>query len=330
VNELRRDPLSGRVVAIAPGRATRPGASSSALIEPVTESELADCPFCAGREDRTPPEVLRIGDPWHVRVVPNLYPAVDRQEVVIHSPRHVRSFAELTDDEISRVAEAWQRLAARADGSEFTYLHVLINEGRAAGSSLPHSHSQVVYLREPPPAALAERRDSSCPVCEVLSDARADLELGDDNGTVAVVHPAGRLPYESLIAGPHPEFDLAAGLRLLRGCVQALHAVEGTVAWNAWLHNAWQSPSAANVHPHIEWVPRLTVLAGLELGAEIYVNTLAPDEAASRPSGVPEGRRAWPPFWSRKRRAASIAAPRFSPLSFPCLISITVSTASMS
>ena len=33
---------------------------------------------------------------------------------------------------------------------------------------------------------------------------------------------------------------------------------------------------------------------------------------------------------SRKRRAASIAAPRFRPLSFACLISITVSTASMS
>ena len=33
---------------------------------------------------------------------------------------------------------------------------------------------------------------------------------------------------------------------------------------------------------------------------------------------------------SRKRRAASMAAPRFRPLSLPCLISITVSTASMS
>jgi len=33
---------------------------------------------------------------------------------------------------------------------------------------------------------------------------------------------------------------------------------------------------------------------------------------------------------SRVRSPASIAAPRFSPLSFPCLISITVSTASMS
>jgi len=32
--------------------------------------------------------------------------------------------------------------------------------------------------------------------------------------------------------------------------------------------------------------PRLTVLAGLELGAEIFVNTLPPEEAAVRLRGV--------------------------------------------
>ena len=279
---LRRDPISGRVVAIAPGRSARPGAASSAQIEPVTDAELAGCPFCAGREDRTPPEVLRLGDPWQVRVVPNLYPAVERQEVVVHSPRHVRSFADLTDDEVARVAEAWHRLASDAETSGFSYLHVLINEGRAAGSSLPHSHSQAVYLRDPPPAALAERRGAPCPVCEVMDEARPGLELGTENGAVAVVHPAGRLPYELLIAGPHPDLDLTAGLRLLRGCVQALRAAEGPVAWNAWLHNAWQGASCPDVHPHIELVPRTTVMAGLELGAEIYVNTLAPEDAAAR------------------------------------------------
>ena len=68
-----------------------------------------------------------------------------------------------------------------------------------------------------------------------------------------------------------------------------------------------------------------------------------PDPAAARAGGrpgrkpTPTGERAQlrgaPPasrFCSRKRRAASIAAPRFRPLSFACLISITVSTASMS
>jgi galactose-1-phosphate uridylyltransferase len=32
----------------------------------------------------------------------------------------------------------------------------------------------------------------------------------------------------------------------------------------------------------VEVLPRLAVLAGLELGAGVYVNTLAPEEAASR------------------------------------------------
>ncbi len=43
---------------------------------------------------------------------------------------------------------------------------------------------------------------------------------------------------------------------------------------NAWLHTGrrW----------HIEVVPRLTVLAGIELGAGIYVNTVAPEEAAEQ------------------------------------------------
>src|SRR5439155_21922615 len=124
-----------------------------AAIEPPTPEELESCPFCAGREDRTPPETLRLGDPWRVRVVPNLYPALDRQEVVIHVPRHARSLAELTDDEAALVAEAWQQRAAAEPGG---YLHALVNEGRDAGSSLPPAHSQLAWLREPPPAVRAD------------------------------------------------------------------------------------------------------------------------------------------------------------------------------
>src|SRR5262249_11813074 len=113
-SELRVDPISGRQVVIAPRRAHRPGAGY-ALIEPPTQKELDECPFCRGREDRTPPETLRLPDGaenWIVRVVPNLYPAIERQEVVIHSPEHKRSFAELTDEEIDLVEQAWLRRAS--------------------------------------------------------------------------------------------------------------------------------------------------------------------------------------------------------------------------
>jgi UDPglucose--hexose-1-phosphate uridylyltransferase len=243
-------------------------------IEPETPEELESCPFCEGREDRTPPEVFALpaegrapdSPGWLVRVVPNLYPAFERQEVVIHSPRHVRTFAELTDDEIELVAAVW---GARTSDEGPGYVHALINEGRAAGASLPHSHSQLVWLPEPPPAVEAERAGA---LTELLSAAREQhLVVAEANCVVAFCHPLGRLPYETLIV-PEGDATLADALRLLREVVARLRQAEGAVPWNAWLHHggAW----------HIELLPRLSVLAGLELGAGIYVNSLPPEQAA--------------------------------------------------
>jgi UDPglucose--hexose-1-phosphate uridylyltransferase len=250
---------------VAPNRRRRPGASAG-LIEEPAEAELDECPFCAGREDRTPPESFRVGDgaAWTVRVVPNLYPAFERQEVVVHSPRHVRTFAELSDDEVAAVAEAWQarREAARAEG--FGYVHALINEGAAAGSSLPHSHSQLIWLHERPPEVARESGD----VGELLRE----LVVAERGAVRAVVHRAGRLPYETLIGGE--PFVLGDALLLLREVVARLRKLEGPLPWNAWLHEG-----------HIELVPRLSVLAGVELGAGIYVNTVAPEDAASALTG---------------------------------------------
>jgi UDPglucose--hexose-1-phosphate uridylyltransferase len=191
-----------------------------------------------------------------VRVVPNLYPAFERQDVVVHSPEHIRSFAELDDEQVSAVAEAWKRRAADAGGEPLAF----INEGRLAGASLPHSHSQLVWTELPP---------------EDLEELPQLLEphaLQRRAGVVAAVHPVGAAPYESLIAPEAGDGLLADGLILLRDLVQRLRAVEGARPWNAWLHPGppW----------HIHFVPRLTALAGIELGAEVYVNVMPPEQAA--------------------------------------------------
>jgi UDPglucose--hexose-1-phosphate uridylyltransferase len=252
---------------IAPQRAKRPGADWP-HVEEVTPAELESCPFCAGREDRTPPEALTIGDPWRVRVVPNLYPAFQRQEVVVHTPEHVRSIAELDDAQLALVAEAWQRRERAVPG----YLHALINEGRVAGSSLLHSHSQLVWLADEPPAVAREHN-----LRRALEDGYEVLER---DGVIAACSYAPRLPYETIVAPLAPETDpfsselLAPALALLADLVRRLHAIgDGPIPLNAWLHQGeWW---------HLELVPRLTVLAGIELGAEIYVSTVDPAEAAA-------------------------------------------------
>ena len=129
--DLRADPLSGRLR----GRSRRAGTAARRRARADRGSRrrrARGCPFCAGREERTPPETFRFGDGggWTVRVVPNLYPAFERQEVVVHSPRHVRTFAELTDGRSTAVAEAWQRARAKRSGDCF---HAALNEGATAG-----------------------------------------------------------------------------------------------------------------------------------------------------------------------------------------------------
>ena len=201
---------------------------------------------------------------------------------MIHSPRHVRTFADLDDGELDAVARAWHARAEAALAEGFAYLHALINEGKAAGASLAHSHSQLVWMREPPPAVRGERSRSGCGVCAAAAADR-ELVVAEENGAVAVASAAGRLPYELLIAAPHADLDLGAALRLVRRCIRALRAVEGPVPWNAWLHELYQG---GETHPHLEVVPRLSVLAGVELGAGIYVNTVDPLDAAAALRGA--------------------------------------------
>jgi UDPglucose--hexose-1-phosphate uridylyltransferase len=179
----------------------------------------------------------------------------------VHSRRHVRSLAELEGDEPDLIADAWQRRATAVPG----YVHALVNEGREAGSSLPHSHSQLVWLPEPPPARARPRLE----------------QFYSGGGLVAGCPWASRLPYETVIAPTEPDPSglqsglLAPAVRLLAEIVRRLQAAEGPAPLNAWFE-----------HDARDWrlvlLPRLTVLAGLELGAGIFVNTLPPDEAAQR------------------------------------------------
>jgi UDPglucose--hexose-1-phosphate uridylyltransferase len=81
--EIRIDQLTGLRTILSPARADRPF-DFAGLDSESDEKAKENCPFCDGREDRTPPEVWADrpggGPPdtpgWRTRAVPNLYPAL--------------------------------------------------------------------------------------------------------------------------------------------------------------------------------------------------------------------------------------------------------------
>ena len=210
--------------------------------------------------------------------MPNKYPAFEHQEVGVNAPRHVRSIAELDREQLELVAEAW-RLRAEAARDEGKVLFAGINEGHAAGASLQHSHSQLVWLDSEPPVAQAER-GAGCPLCELLETELADgSRVVEQRGGLVLLCPyAGRAPYECLIAPLEHEAGgygplLGAALDLAAEVLRRL-AEEAPWPMNLWLHESG--------HWHLELLPRLNVFAALELGAGYYVNTIPPEQAAEQ------------------------------------------------
>ena len=183
----------------------------------------------------------------------------------MHSPDHVRSLVDLPDERLALIAEAWRR---RREAEPDGYLHALVNEGPEAGASREHTHSQLVWLGDPP-------RETQHEV-----DRERWSVVAERDGLVLACPYVSRQAYELVIAPPSPRQSafadelLPGALVLLADAVRRLRqAQDGEVQFNAWLHDSddW----------HIEVLPRRGILAGIELGAGIYVNAVPPEEAAA-------------------------------------------------
>jgi UDPglucose--hexose-1-phosphate uridylyltransferase len=301
MSELREDLLTGARVIVAPGRSVRP--DTFRTDGPQLPSSVPACPFCEGNEHETPPEVARrgSGDPqtagWRVRVVPNKYPLVGEgvggaHEVVVLSPPHDRSFADLDDAAAVEVFEVLRdRIGAHlADGH--THAHAFINHGKPAGASIEHPHAQVIALDFVPPFVdamldrfAAAHRDL---VHDVLDEARVENLMIADGDAACWCPPASEMPYAARCASPlgRRRFDIAADGELravaltLRDYLARLRTVLGDVPYNVTINTA----PAADDRPYHWWLdilPRLTVPAGFEHATGLAVCTIAPEAAAA-------------------------------------------------
>jgi UDPglucose--hexose-1-phosphate uridylyltransferase len=266
------------------------------------DGPVPGCPFCEGAEAQTPPETwaLRPGGGardtpgWRVRAFPNKFPALPagegEHEVVVSSPRHVVAFWDLTDDEAADALDGWAaRVAAVGTDPRQLWPFAFLNQGAPAGASLQHSHAQVVGLPFAPGRLVARERAfvraDRCPVCHELETAGERVVLERD-GLVAWCPQAPPLSGGVRIAPAEhrPRWGMRPGAAagpVLRRLMRAASDALGTSAANVWLHQARPSGPDA-FHWHLEIVPRLGTLAGMELGAGVLAVTRDPLEVAAR------------------------------------------------
>jgi UDPglucose--hexose-1-phosphate uridylyltransferase len=319
--EIRIDPLTGQRAIIAGDRAGRPGGELASTPAPRLDPDSD--PFAEGHEHQTPPELYAVrpggGPPdtpgWTVRVVPNLYPALSASsqpperdahqdlfwsgpargahEVIINSPLPVTSLAELTVEQVAGATAVWrERMREHADSA---YVHLIVNERREAGASLPHTHAQL-YALDFVPAAVARERERFGAYAtrtmggNLLGDLvqeevrRRERIVAIDEETVLMTSYAGGVPFQLLIAPRTPrmrfEDDGPAGAPMLHDALSRLaRRLGSSPPVNLWVRTAPRG--AEHFCWRIDILPRLTYLAGLELGAGVHLNIVTPEQAAA-------------------------------------------------
>lgn len=326
MSEVRVDPLTGLKTIIATGRAGRPGGWPTAAGEAAPIDPAQD-PFAPGHEDQTPPEVDAVRDAddgaggtgsWRVRVVPNLYPALDdaaedpepshapdlftataargAHEVVVNAPDAVASLAQLTPAQVAEAMEVWRRRSRVHHGNGAAYVHVIVNERAEGGASLPHTHAQVYALDFVPSQVARERERFTAHATRtmggnllqdlVTEEVRQRVRMVAIDDEAILLSPyAARLPYQLMLAPRRPrarfDDDGPLGAALLHRALNAYKKLLGfQPPLNLWVRTA---PAGAE---HFCWridvLPRLTHLAGLELGVGVGMNIVSPEDAAAQ------------------------------------------------
>ena len=321
MNELRVDPLTGLRSIIAAARADRPGGHFDLQPPPPIDPERD--PFAPGHEDQTPPEVYAVrpngGAPdspgWIVRAVPNLYPALTQDAhvpereanpdlftaqsaaghhaVIVNAPDPVVSLSDLEPSQVQAAMDAWRE--RMREHASCACCHLIVNERREAGASLPHTHAQLYALRFVPAAIARERERFTAYATRTMGgDLLGDLVQEEvrrrerivaiDDEAVVMAPYASRVPFQLMLAPRRPrarfEDDGPLGAALLHDVLCRLRRRLGaTPPLNLWVRTA---PSGAE---HFCWridiLPRLTHLAGLELGAGLNLCITAPEQAAA-------------------------------------------------
>ena len=228
---------------------------------------------------------------------------VGAHEVIIETPSHQTDFSDLSVAQLEDVFEAYrQRMLDLYQDRRFRYVLIFKNHGEQAGATLEHSHTQLIALPVVP-RNLQDEFDGArryyelkerCVFCDIVAQ-----ETEEGNGRrvvsmsdrfVALEPYAPRFPFETwilprrhdssyqTIAGREELRDFAG---IVRDTMQRLNQALDRPPYNFVIHT---SPHAEGdleyYHWHLEIMPKLTRVAGFEIGSGFYINPTTPEDAA--------------------------------------------------
>jgi UDPglucose--hexose-1-phosphate uridylyltransferase len=234
---------------------------------------------------------------------------IGHHEVIIETPEHRARFSTLSSEAIVAVLRAYRaRYQALRHDPNVRAVIIFKNCGEAAGTSISHPHSQLVATPIVP-LTIQTKYDVSrrywdvnqrCLYCDLF-----ETELGQkervlfETGRFGVFQPfASRLPFETWIMPKRhsPSFcnlndgELDELAEVLRATFRLLTRGLGEFPYNYVIHSAPVGEEDRRFYLwHLEILPRLTTIAGFEMGSQIFINTASPEATAAFLRGLFSG-----------------------------------------
>jgi len=257
--------------------------------------------------------------PWHARVIPNKFAALSREaqpsrtmhrlrrsvngfgvhDVIVETPDHAQVMALLPDSYVAEILHIYKtRYDELSLDPRIALITIFKNHGLDAGTSLEHPHSQMIatpvtslQVRERFQQALRHFDDfGECMFCQMLSE-----ELEEQVRIVAVsehfvalevyaspapfcthIYPRRHMASFGDISATEVN-DLARMLRLI---LAKLYHGLADPDFNFTIRSApADSVSVKYFHWYVSVIPRLTRVAGFELGSGMFINTVLPEAA---------------------------------------------------
>lgn len=226
---------------------------------------------------------------------------VGAHEVLVETPYHHKDIPDLLNEEIEKFVTMYcRRTIDLAKDKRFKYTMLFRNYGPAAGASLEHPHTQIVALPMVPKNVMEEIRGAQnyfeyrerCIFCDIIRQESQEKErIILENKYFLVFCPfVSRFPFEIWIlpkkhAGHFhnmPPEELTAFSSILKDTITKIKKVFINLSYNYIIHTSPinSDGSLEGYHWHLEFMPKLTRVAGFEWGTGFYLVSTPPELSA--------------------------------------------------